>query len=418
MNRTMESVIENVSLILGEELQVIKNGYIQIDDGKIASAGEGEPPSSTQSSRKVLNGQGLLAIPGLIDAHTHLADSVAKDLGTGSSLDVLVHPIHGLKTTLLKETPEAQICEAMAATAGDMLASGITTFADFREGGLAGAQLAQRALRGNKLRALILGRPNCHFSEELVVDESRQLTPETMRELQQTLELCSGLGISGPNEYSDNAMKQMSAIAKDKGKLLGVHASESAKSRKFSHEKFSRSEVERALDHLTPDFLVHLTNSTVEERQRVSKNHVPVVCCPRANSILGLGFPPILELIETGVTVALGTDNVMLNTPDMFREMDYTSKMLRANRLDAGAISPREILKMATTNAANALGLDSELGCIEEGKRADIAFLNLNSANLSFSKDLIASVVHRARPDDVKCVLIDGEVVHGSIPAS
>ncbi len=73
---------------------------------------------------------------------------------------------------------------------------------------------------------------------------------------------------------------------------------------------------------------------------------------------------------------------------------------------------------MATVNAAKALGLGSELGCIEEGKRADIAFLNLNSPNLCFSKDLISSVVHRARPDDVKCVLIDGEVVHGSIPTN
>jgi cytosine/adenosine deaminase-related metal-dependent hydrolase len=212
-------------------------------------------------------------------------------------------------------------------------------------------------------------------------------------------------------------MKQISEIAKGKGKLLGVHASESAKSRKFSLESFARTEVERALDHLTPDFLVHLTNSTLEERLEVSKKHIPVVCCPRANSILGLGFPPILELIEAGVIVALGTDNVMLNSPDMFREMDYTSKIIRANRLDAGAVSSREILKMATVNGANALGLSSQLGCIEEGKRADIVFLNLNSNNLCFSKDLITSVVHRARPDDVKAVLVDGEIVHGSIPA-
>jgi cytosine/adenosine deaminase-related metal-dependent hydrolase len=411
----MESLIENVSLILGEELQVIKNGYIQIDGNKIALAGEGEPPEPIQGSRTTLNGRGLLAIPGMIDAHTHLADSVAKDLGIGSDLDVLVHPIHGLKTALLRETPETEICEAIATTARNMLASGITAFADFREGGLAGAQLAQKALHGNKLRALVLGRPNYHFSKELVVNQSRQLTPQTMGELQQTLAICSGLGISGANEYSDQAMKQISGIAK--GKLLGVHVSESSKSRKFSLESFGRSEVERVLDHLRPDFLVHLTHSTLEEQHEVSKRHIPVVCCPRANSILGLGFPPILELIEAGVTVALGTDNVMLNSPDMFREMDYTSKIIRANRLDAGAVSSTEILKMATVNGANALGLGSELGCIEAGKRADLVFLNLNSDNLCFSKDLITSVVHRARPDDVKAVLVDGEIVHGSIPA-
>lgn len=314
----MATLIEDVSLIHGEELRVINNGYIQIDDCKIAFAGETKPPISSQHSTKILNGQGLLAIPGLIDAHTHLADSVAKDFGIGSSLEQLVHPIHGLKTMLLREASEAQVCEAIAATARNMLASGITTFADFREGGLTGVQLAQKALAGNRVRALILGRPNYHFDRALVVDESRALNPETIRELQETLEICSGLGISGANEYTDKSMKQISELAKGKGKLLGVHASESAESRRFSLERFSRSEVERVLDYLTPSFLVHLTNSTPEELQMISKNRIPVVCCPRANSILGLGFPPIPELREAGVTVALGTDNVMLNTPDMF----------------------------------------------------------------------------------------------------
>ncbi len=399
-------------------MQVINNGYIEVEDGKIAFASEGRPPSSSNDSRTVLNGDGLLAIPGLIDAHTHLADSVAKDVRIGSSLDALVHPIHGLKTMLLNEAPEAQICQAMAATACDMLASGITTFADFREGGLAGVELAQKALRGTKLRALILGRPNYHFDEGQVVDDSRVLTRETMWELVETLEICTGLGISGANEYTGNAMKQLSELAKNKGKLLGVHVSESRESREFSHENFSSNEVERVLRYLKPDFLVHLTNSNAEDLQKVSENRIPVVCCPRANSILGLGFPPILELLEAGVTVALGTDNVMFSTPDMFREMDYTSRTIRANRRYAGAIASKEILKMATVNAASVLGLGSEIGSIEKEKRADIAFLDLNTANLCFSKDLIASIVHRARPEDIKCVMVDGEVVHGSIPSS
>lgn len=399
-------------------MEVINNGYIEVEGGKIAFASEGRPAGSSNDSRSVLNGDGLLAIPGLIDAHTHLADSVVKDVRIGSSLDVLVHPIHGLKTMLLNEATEAQVCQAMAATASDMLASGITTFADFREGGLAGVQLAQKALRGTKLRALILGRPNYHFDEGQVVDDSRVLTRETMNELLETLEICTGLGISGANEYTGNAMKQLSEAAKNKGKLLGVHASESRESREFSYEHFSSDEVERVLRYLKPDFLVHLTNSSAEDLQKVSENRIPVVCCPRANSILGLGFPPILELLEAGVKVALGTDNVMFSTPDMFREMDYASRTLRANRRYAGAIASKEILKMATVNAADVLGLGSELGSIEEQKRADIAFLDLNSANLCFSKDLIASIVHRARPEDVRCVMVNGEVVHGSIPSS
>jgi cytosine/adenosine deaminase-related metal-dependent hydrolase len=413
----MRTLIENVSLFLGSEFQVIKDGSIQIDDGEITFAGEGKPPGSSQGSKAFLDGHGLLAIPGLIDAHTHLADSIAKDIGIGSRLDELVHPLHGLKIDLLKEAPETQICEAMAATASDMLASGITTFADFREGGLAGVQLAEKALCQTKARAVVLGRPNYYFNERQVVDNTKPLTRDTFRELAQTLEICGGLGISGANEYTDSAMEEISELAKSRGKLLGVHAAESEESMKFSLEKFSSTEVERVLHNLKPNFLVHLTNSTAEDREKVSEIGISVVCCPRANSILGLGFPPMFELVEAGVNVALGTDNVMLNSPDMFREMDFASRIMRANQRRAEAIGSKEILKMATLNAARVLGLESEIGSIEEGKRADIAFLALNSVNLRFSRDLVASVVHRARREDVECVFVNGEVVHGSISA-
>ena len=414
----MPTIIQNLSMIQGEELEVINDGFIEIENGVITHAGKGSPTRSSSQSRRTLDGRGLLAIPGLIDAHTHLADSVAKDVGIGSGLDKLVHPIHGLKTAILRETSPSQVCDAMSGSARSMIASGITTFADFREGGLAGAQLALQALRGIPLRALILGRPSHHFDKDEVVDDSKPLGKEIMRELGETIEVCSGLGISGANEYTAESMKQISELAKDRGKPFAFHASESVEARSFSLEKFSRTEVERILDYVKPDFLVHLTNAPPGDVQKVSENHIPVVCCPRTNSILGLGIPPIIELLEAGVTVALGTDNVMLNQPDMFREMDYASRMLRATKRNPGAVSSKEILKMATVNAAKALGLDEKLGSIEMGKRADLVLLDLTDANLSSSRDLVASVVHRASAGDVKCVFIDGEIVHGSIPTA
>jgi cytosine/adenosine deaminase-related metal-dependent hydrolase len=413
----MSISIENISMVFGSELELVKNGRIEIRDGSIVSAGEGNPTRSSQPAGAVLNGEGLLAIPGLIDAHVHLADSVLKDLGVGANLDLLVHPVHGLKMRLLDEARQTQLLEAMVATVSNMLTSGITTFADFREGGLEGVQLEQKALHGIKSRALILGRPNYHFNQMEVSDESRPLTSTTMQELLDTIETCNGLGISGANEYTTAAMEQISDLARENGKLLGVHASESAESQRFSKQEFSSSEVERVLRHLRPDFLVHLTHASQEDIKLVSKNSKPVVCCPRANAILGLGVPPLLELLEAGVTVALGTDNVMLAAPDMFREMDFASRILRASTHDASAISSKDVLRMATVGAAKALGLDSEVGSIEEGKRADLVFLDLNSANLRFSQDPVASVVHRAGPDDIRCVMVDGEIVHGSIPS-
>ena len=410
----MPTIIQNLSLVSGEDFQLIRDGFIRIDDGRIESLGEGRPAST--NCDVVLDGSGLLAIPGLINAHVHIGDSVVKDVGIGLSLRELVHPIHGLKTRVLRETRDDDMCQAMAATSQDMLASGITTFADFREGGLTGVKLVIKALGKSPQRGIILGRPNYHFKEEEVANESAVLSVETVNELRQTIDLSSGLGVSGPNEYTNGALKQISNLCRENDKLLAIHAAESTETTKFSLEQFSSSEVHRALHYLKPDFMIHLTKSNEEDIAELSKCKIPAVCCPRANAILGLGFPPIAELLEARIPVALGTDNVMLNAPDMFREMDYTSRSLRAAHQDEAVIGSREIFKMATLNGAKALGLDSTLGSIEEGKNADIVLLNTNTPNLCFSRDLIGSIVHRANRNDVQCVMVGGEIVHGKIP--
>ena len=410
----MSTLIENVALLYGSEFQLIENGWIQIEGGLIKYAGE-RKPTSTSLPTDTFNGRGLLAIPGLIDAHTHIGDSIAKDIGVGMTLRELVHPIYGLKSRILNEAKEEDLRQGIAETASDMLACGITTFADFREGGLKGASEMINYLPDKRPNAIILCRPNFYFTPEQIADDTSPMPPSALDELSEALDLSGGLGLSGPNEYTGNAMGQMSQLAKRKKKLVAIHAAESRDSQEFSFNHFSETEVNRVLRHMKPNFLVHLTNSTEEEVTQVCNSQIPIVCCPRANSMLGLGFPPITKLLQFGAKVALGTDNVMLNAPDMFREMDYTSRTIRAVQHEPNAVNSKDILKMATINAAEALGLGSTTGSLEEGKRADVTFLNLRALNLNLSKDLITSIVHRARSDNVACVMINGLISHGSL---
>jgi cytosine/adenosine deaminase-related metal-dependent hydrolase len=228
--------------------------------------------------------------------------------------------------------------------------------------------------------------------------------------------MCGGIGLSGPNEYTNRAMGELSRLIKSKNKICATHASEDRYSMNFSIKNFHQSEVKRALKNLDLDFIVHLTQAKEEDIELVSKAKIPIVCCPRANSIMGLGFPPIAEMMRKGITVALGTDNVMLNSADLFREMDYTSRMSRALEKDPSTISSKDVLKMATMNPAKALKLEKEIGSIEEGKRADAVFIKMNSKNLESTKDPINAVVHRVRPDDIQAVMINGDVAYGSLP--
>lgn len=403
----MSLLIENVTLLQGTEFNVIKNGWLNVDRGTIQSVGETQPP---RQSSKTFDGNGLLALPGLIDAHIHLGDAAARDLGNGCSLRELVHPIHGLKNKILKETPKELLSEAINQTTHAMLASGITAFADFREGGSEGVRYMKKNLRTGQ-RGLILGRPNYYFPEDKI-ESDEDLPYDVIGDLKETLQISDGLGISGPNEYTNTSLHTISNLAKNYHKKVAIHVAESELSQKFSLDHFGITEVARVLSQMTPGFMIHLTNATSSDLEMVAKRKVPIVCCPQANASLGLGVPPILELLKHEVTLALGTDNVMLNEPDMFSEMNYVSKLLRAEHRNPAAVTPTDILKMATSNAAKAIGL-TESGSLDAGKKADIVFLNLNHPNLAFSRDPIASIVHRAQRDDIVCVMIEGEIRHG-----
>jgi guanine deaminase len=154
------------------------------------------------------------------------------------------------------------------------------------------------------------------------------------------------------------------------------------------------TDIHPALD-LDPDLLVHMIHAEPAHLRRVAEQDVPVAVCPRANLVLGVGRPPIRELLDH-TTVALGTDNVMLNAPSMFREMAYTAKTFD--------VTAREVLEMATTAGADAVGLDR--GVIEPGKRAALVVLDGDSDNLAGVEDPIRAVVRRATAIDVKDVLL------------
>ncbi len=113
--------------------------------------------------------------------------------------------------------------------------------------------------------------------------------------------------------------------------------------------------------------------------------------------------------MDVGLTFGLGTDNLMVSSPDMFREMDYTSRIIRGMNQDSGAVDSISILKSATLNGAQALKLDDDLGSLAIGKLANFIVLNTNSQNLKYCKDRISAIVHRADVHDIKSIYIEGE---------
>jgi len=189
--------------------------------------------------------------------------------------------------------------------------------------------------------------------------------------------------------------------------LLAIHAAESKETVEFSRAHTGRSEVDRIMEHMKPDFVVHMSNVTEDEMSLVAKSRTGIVACPRANGVLGAGIPKVVRMLRQGCIVALGTDNVMLNSPDMLRELDYIWKASRA--VEGEMIEAREVLKMATVNAAQILQLNS--GWIETGRVADLIFVDKKHADLYPMHDPHAAIVHRLSESSIKAVMIDGRFV-------
>ncbi|MEM4312210.1 MAG: amidohydrolase family protein [Nitrososphaerales archaeon] len=407
--KSKEIVIKNLKILKGEELELIE-GCIRIREGIIK---EIKPHIDRGKDVVIYDGSGYLALPCFVNAHTHVGDSIAKDIGIGLNLKDLVHPIYGLKRKMLQEAKDESLINSMKSSLEDMLRQGFFCFCDFREGAVKGVKLLKEALKEVKIQAIILGRAEYYFDEKELL-EDRELPNKVVRELSDVLEVSDGLGLSGANEYSNRALIKIGELVRERGKLLAIHAAESKDTKFFSYSKTFMSEVERIMRFLKPNFLIHLTQADEKDLDLIWKGKAGVVVCPRANAELSVGFPPISKMLKKGLLVAIGSDNFMLNSPEPFKEMDYLIKVSSIMEEKPYPLKPRDVLKMITVNGAKLLKLD-KAGPIDVNFHSNMILIDLKDKNLEGSKDIIASVVRRGRVDNIKAIMVNGEWVYGRI---
>ncbi|WP_142859018.1 amidohydrolase family protein [Salinigranum halophilum] len=331
------------TLLVGRDFDPVE-GRVVVEDGRVEAVERVETDSTD------------IICPAFVNAHTHIGDSIAKEAGTGLSLDELVAPPDGLKHRLLRAASQDEKVAAMRRSLRFMEATGTAACVEFREGGVPGVEAFERARNGLDIDAVVLGR-----------------------ETTAAMDASDGFGASGAR---DGDFAELRASTREAGKLFGIHAGER-----------DPDDVDAAID-LDPDFLVHMVHATADQLDRVAAEGVPIAVCPRSNLVTNVGVPPIRRLGEA-TTVALGTDNVMLNSPSMFREMEFAAKL--------SDVSAEAVLRMATVNGAELAGLDH--GLVEEGAPAKLLVLDGDSDNLAGARDPVRAVVRRAGQADVKRVL-------------
>ncbi len=393
-------ILKNISILYGNHLKFVESTNVQIKNGKFEKISK-----HISSKEKSIDCSNSLLIPGLINSHTHIADSIGKDLSIDADVNSKIHPMIGLKQKLLKETPSKVLSKYIKNSAKSMIKKGITTFVDFREGGLDGVLLLKKSLIDVPIRCVILGRIE-HYNTRTEIKSNMPLPEANCEQLTQLLKNCDGIGISGTNENSNSNLQSFSKTKK----MRVIHAAETMESVNVSKKLTAKSEIQRAM-LLKPTFLIHMTFATKNDLKLAAKNTRGIVVCPRANSSLAEGIPNIVLMQKLGCNIAIGTDNVMINSPDIFREMDYLWKVtmgISQNRFD-----PKQILKMATVNAGKIL--NQKIGSIKENYLADCIFIDKNSIDLDPMNNVHASIVHRASEKSIKAVMIGGKIVNGKI---
>ncbi|MEB3231275.1 MAG: amidohydrolase family protein [Leptolyngbyaceae bacterium] len=351
----------------------------------------------------------LVIIPGLINSHTHIGDACLPDGATGMTLEQGFFRPNGYKYRELAKQTETSHYPHIANHLRYMARTGTVCHIDFREQGKYGCELLRRASEETGVRSVILGQfDQVPLSQAEVEGNQATLGKKAIATLKAVLSVADGISESTMNNLPDPVWQQLYQLTQPLGKLRGIHCLENDGYRSDSLRLFGRGDLERALTLYHPHLVIHATVANDREIAMLSAWQANVVLNPRANSNLGLPFAPIAKLMGSNANLLLGTDNGLLNSPNLLAELDFTYKVAKSQFGDAVHPDPRRILQMATSNIQGVLDSDT-VGYLAPGLPADFVVLNFYQPHLRASQHLAASVVSRVTPADVLATVRQGQ---------
>ncbi|MCI8813824.1 MAG: amidohydrolase [Lachnospiraceae bacterium] len=386
----------------GQDAVCRTNIYLQED--KIV--GIGEMPKGFSQDR-VMDGTDRLAIPGLVNAHTHsymaLLRNVADDLTFEDWLFKNIEPIED------KLEPEDAYWGACLAIL-EMMKSGTTCFSDMQmhihQTSKAAAESGMRAVIS---RGLVGSGDN----------EAGQIRLKEAYEEKEAWKDCDRLtfflGPHAPYSCDENFQRIVAGEAAKNHMGVHIHLSESRNEVENIRSQYGASPIALAKRAGLFDGLAvaaHCVHVDEDDLDILKECRVSVITNPASNMKLGNGFAPVPDMLEKGINVCIGTDGAASNNSlNMFHEMNLLGLIHKGAREKADCVSAREIFRMATINGAKALGMERQTGSIEIGKKADLAILNLRTPSMTPRNDLLAGLCYSANGSEVETLIIDGRIV-------
>jgi 5-methylthioadenosine/S-adenosylhomocysteine deaminase len=399
-------------LTLNDRFDIV-DGDVSIRDGRIAAIGS----NLTDRHDTVIDARGGYVLPGLIQTHIHLCQTLfrgfADDLPLLDWLRRRVWPMEAAHTP-------ATLRAATRLATTELLAGGTTavlTMETVHDTGVVFEAVAESGMRATIGKCMM----------DLDANVPRRLREETRNSIDESIairkewhgaeagRLHAAFAPRFAVSCSRDLLEAVASLSEQHHALVHTHASESRDEIAIVQQMsggLSNLEYLASLHLASPHLCAaHCVWVDEAEQQVLADHDVKVMHCPGSNLKLGSGIAPVPEMRSRGITVSLGADGAACNNRlDMFDEMRLAA-VLQAMRQRPGVLPAREVLWMATRDGASTLGLEHEIGSIEVGKKADLIVVDRDRPHLAPGPDPYSTLVYAARGSDVRTTIVDGEIL-------
>jgi 5-methylthioadenosine/S-adenosylhomocysteine deaminase len=381
---------------------------VAVSEGRILEVLPSSEARAKYRPREIIDRPNHVLIPGLINAHTHAAMTLFRGIADDMPLERWLND--GIWPSERRWASAEMVRDGTRHAIAEMLQSGITCFSDqyfFPE--IVAATASELHVRA------VVGTPVIDFATAWAEDASQCISKGSELVHDRFADdplITSCFAPHSTYVVSDEAFRELRVVADQLDTRIQIHLHETAGEIEDSLRNTGKRPLQRLLDlGLVNSSLlaVHAVHMTADEIRVMADSGVSVAHCPRSNLKLASGIADVPALCAAGVTVTLGTDGAASNNVlDMLGEMRTAALLAKVVAGNAAVMNANEVLRMATIDAARALGLADSIGSIEAGKWADLTCVSLQAINSQPVYDPLSQLVYTSHPNQVSDVWVAG----------